>query len=113
MRIFPLTGARLFPPVAGTRRMGEPHIRRMTDAARARFLAEQGEAMKASFEAYVAKLTKKVGECDAVEYTGALWNRSQLKVRKGDVTEVWMTRVIVNVSSLGKLFNQWPTRKVR
>lgn len=65
------------------------------------------------FDAYVAKLTLKVGACDAANVTGDLWVRSLLTVRKGDKVERWSTQQILNVSSLGTLFNQWPTRLLK
>jgi hypothetical protein len=64
----------------------------------------------AAFDAYVAKLSAKVGECDAASVVGPLWTGSVLTVSKGATIERWTTRMIVNVSCLGKLFNQFPTR---
>lgn len=63
-----------------------------------------------SFDSYVRKLTQKVGECDTATVVGNLWMGSTLTVTKGDVTERWNTKIIVNVSCLGKVFNQFPTR---
>jgi hypothetical protein len=34
-------------------------------------------------------------------------------VTKGGTVERWKTQQIVNVSRLGKLFNQWPTRQLQ
>lgn len=69
----------------------------------------------ASFEGYVAKLAAKIGRTIAsATLTGLLWQGSTLRVTFDDGTvEVWKTRQILNVSSLGTLFNQWPTRKVK
>lgn len=72
----------------------------------------QVEAGK-SFDAYVAKLISKVGECDSATVEGALWQHSILTVRKGEAVERWKTQQIINVSVLGKLFNQWPTRLLK
>jgi hypothetical protein len=78
------------------------------------YLVEQArEEAGLSFDSYVAKLTSKVGECDAAEVTGWLWNHSYLAVSKGGKAEVWKTQQIINVSVLGKLFNQWPTRLMK
>ncbi|MGL6228619.1 MAG: hypothetical protein ACRC3J_05325 [Culicoidibacterales bacterium] len=66
-----------------------------------------------SFDAYVAKLESKVGECDTAVLDGSLWHGSVLTVTKNDVVEKWKTQMIINVSSLGKLFNQFPTRKMK
>lgn len=66
-----------------------------------------------SFDSYVAKLEAKIGEHDSAELVGDLWQYSTVKVTKGSQTEIWTTQIILNVSSLGKLFNQWPTRRIR
>lgn len=69
----------------------------------------------ASFDSYVAKLNKKIGK-DVVkaEIVGQVWQESYLTITRaaGDV-EVWKTQMIVNVSSLGNFFNQWPTRRLK
>jgi hypothetical protein len=66
------------------------------------------------FEAYVAKLNAKIGaKVEKAVLEGSPWNGSYLTVYiDGQDTQVWNTKVIVNVSKLGKLFNQWPTRQV-
>jgi hypothetical protein len=87
------------------------------DAARETQLIESFKAQaNASFDAYVSKLVFKVGEVTAAEITEGryVWGYSVLSVTKPDGSkENWKTQQIVNVSSLGKLFNQWPTRKVK
>ena len=75
---------------------------------------EQAAEMAAQqYEAYVAKLVAKVGDCDAAHmaYVNGVWFDSDLVVTKGEVKEVWNTKCIVNQSCLGKVFNQFPTRK--
>lgn len=76
----------------------------------ARLVEETEQDAAASFDAYVAKLSAKVGECDAASVVGALWQGSTLTVTKGATIERWTTKQILNVSCLGKVFNQWPTR---
>jgi hypothetical protein len=78
-----------------------------------KLVEEAGEEAAASFDAYVAKLTAKVGECDEAAVCGDLWHFSTLTVRKGDATESWHTQQILNFSVYGKAFNQWPTRKMQ
>lgn len=72
---------------------------------------------QASYNAYVTKLTMKVG-CGVVAanmgYVRGIWSDSNLTVEKNDGTkEVWNTKCIVNRSKLGKWFNQFPTRKLK
>jgi sigma54-dependent transcription regulator len=79
-----------------------------------RLLVEQaGKEAEQGFEAYIKKLESKVGEYDSVEYFGDLFSFSVLKVTKNGVSESWKTQMIMNVSKYGKLFNQYPTRKVK
>ena len=91
----------------------DPEPRKQSDANEARFIAEAREQAAASYNLYVSKLVAKVGDCDAAELNGGyVWDHSVLTITKGDTKEVWVTRQIVNFSKLGKVFNQWPTRKV-
>lgn len=78
-----------------------------------RLVEEAGAEAAASFDAYVAKLTEKVGACEQACVEGNLWQRSRLSVRKGPVVEQWITQQILNFSVYGKAFNQWPTRKCK
>lgn len=78
-------------------------------------VARAQKAAAESFELYVAKLSDKIG--DAVEArlvdVGTVWGLSYLHVVLADgEKQVWKTQQIVNCSVYGKLFNQWPTRKV-
>lgn len=98
-----------------TRRMNEPEIR-VYDEVRVKVLLQKArEFAAAEYESYVAKLNAKIGEVEKAELLGnSVWNYSILVVTKKDGTvERWKTQIIVNVSSLGKLFNQWPTRKMK
>lgn len=72
------------------------------------------KAASFEFTQYVAKLTGKIGETTAASINASpLWNGSILTITKPDGSvETWKTTMIINCSSLGKLFNQWPTRRV-
>lgn len=98
-----------------SRSFNEPNIRHRADDRIAQ--ARQGvqEATAASYDAFVAKLVGKVGEVESAQIEGNhVWGRSTLTVRKAaGKVERWTTQMIVNVSSLGKVFNQWPTRLAR
>lgn len=61
----------------------------------------------------MAKLIGKIGPVTSATIKGNhVWGHSVLTITNPDaVVEHWKTRQIVNVSKLGKLFNQWPTRK--
>jgi len=79
-----------------------------------RFVARAGEDASNAYTAFIAKLESKVGPCDRAELLGEhVWGHSTLVVTKGEKTESWRTQQIINVSKLGRPFNQWPTRKLR
>jgi hypothetical protein len=89
-----------------------PEIVKLSDERIARRVQQTREAMDADFDGYVNKLSAKIGEgVVSAEITGKLWDYSTLTVTKNDGSvERWRTQQIINVSCLGKLFNQWPTR---
>lgn len=71
---------------------------------------------EAQYTKYIYKLTSRIGELVSAELDPNfrnLWYESHLIITRKDGTkETWKTKQIINVSCLGKLFNQWPTRKV-
>lgn len=94
-------------------RINEPMIVRMCEERISNVIDNAAKDAAFQYEAYVAKLVKKVGDCDAAKlgFNGGLWFDSDLVVTKGDAKEVWNTKCITNRSCLGKVFNQFPTRK--
>lgn len=93
----------------------EPDIR-VIDADRvAKFVQDAMDNAAAQYEAFVAKLCKKIWHCESAELDGNhVWGYSILTVTYNSGTvERFKTQMIVNVSKHGKLFNQWPTRKVK
>lgn len=67
------------------------------------------------FEAFVSKLNDKINDVTLkAELAGDPWIGSTLTVEtKNKGTQVWNTKMIVNVSKYGKVFNQFPTRLAR
>lgn len=92
-----------------------PEPRVWSQKAVTRWLQSVDEQASAQFDAYIAKLESKIGECVEAKLAGEnIWTGSLLTVVKPDGTvEKWKTQMIINVSCLGKLFNQWPTRKIK
>jgi hypothetical protein len=86
------------------------------DARVERVIAQTRELAGFEFDAYVIKLNEKVGAHTAAVLvdTNGLWNDSTIDVTlaSGKV-ERWNTKTIINVSVLGKMFNQFPTRLVK
>lgn len=99
----------------GSYRPGEPVIVSMSPDKGAKFIQGAKESAAEQYELYVAKLVGKVGPVQSAALQGnAVWSLSYLKVvKENGEAETWKTRMILNVSKLGKIFNQWPTRKVK
>lgn len=96
-------------------KLNAPHTRVRSAEAEAKFVANAKADAALQYDAFVAKLVAKVGEVASAELAGNhVWGHSVLTVAKADGSvEKWKTQQIVNVSKLGLLFNQWPTRKVK
>lgn len=74
-----------------------------------------GRDASEDFDVYVNKLADKAGDgvVDAAITGCSLWEGSLLTVVYADrTTAVWKTQQIINISVLGKMFNQWPTRRL-
>lgn len=105
--------------VKGSISMHEPNIRvAKTDNAE-RIAAQAEKLAKVALEGFCAKLAGKIDATGiaavSVKYLGGTnpWGWTHILVNSGTTTsQVWRTKMIVNVSCLGKIFNQWPTRQV-
>lgn len=98
-----------------TRRPGEPNTRKASPEAVERFVTAAKEMATIQYDLFVAKLTRKIGDTTAAVLTGNhVWAFSILRVTKPDgSTEDWKTQQILNVSKLGLVFAQWPSRKLK
>jgi hypothetical protein len=95
-------------------RPDEPCIVVKSEAGLAKFVQEAKDDADATYTAFIAKLEQKVGEHQRATLTGNhVWGYSILTVETAHETQRWKTQQIINVSKLGKVFNQWPTRKVK
>lgn len=81
----------------------------------AKFVERRKREAGEQYDEFVAKLIGKIGHVVQASLEGShVWAHSILSVVKVDGTiEKWKTQQIVNVSKLGKHFNQWPTRKMK
>ena len=89
---------------------------RVIDPAKVlQFIEEAKLDAAEQYRAFVHKLVKKIGPTTEATLSGShVWGYSTLFITKADGTkEKWRTHQIVNVSVYGKLFNQWPSRKVK
>lgn len=92
-----------------------PDYRKMDFEVSKRFVEKFQQEASIEFDSYVAKLKEKIGEVTSAQVSGDfVWSHSILTVTKEDGSvEKWKTQMIINVSKHGKLFNQFPTRKMK
>lgn len=98
-------------------RAGDSNIRTSDPVAEIRFIDDAAKDAASQYDSFVNKLVQKIGAVKYASLTGShVWGYSILTVTKDCpslTVERWKTQQITNVSSLGKVFNQWPTRKVK
>lgn len=109
----------LFYSICKTRKgsysMKEPRFADVNNEYVVRFVTNAKRNAAAQYDAFVAKLIQKIGETIQADLTGNhVWSYSFLNVVKADGSkECWKTHMILNVSKFGKVFNQFPTRKMK
>lgn len=86
-----------------------------SEAGQVKFVQDARDNAAAQYEAFIGKLNSKIGTVTSAKLNGNhVWSHSILTVTKADgTTENWKTQTIINISKLGKVFNQYPTRKVK
>ena len=106
---------RIVKHVSGSRRHNDPEIVTVCPESITRFVKISKEDAAIQYDEFVAKLVAKIGKVTEATLVGDhVWSFSILSVVKEDGSEEkWKTQMIINVSKLGKLFNQWPTRKMK
>lgn len=95
--------------------MHDPEFADMSSKGIAEFVKEARENAAFQYDAYVAKLNKKIGTVIHAELKGNhVWGFSFLTVElpTGE-KQIWKTQQIINQSKYQKVFNQFPTRKVK
>lgn len=97
-----------------TRSMHEPNFCDINHKGVGKFVKEARDGAAAKYEAFVAKLEKKVGSHSSAQLFGNhVWGWSFLRVETPTGVQVWKTRQITNVSCLGTYFPQWPSRQIK
>ena len=79
-----------------------------------KFIEQSIKDAEAQYDAFVIKLTEKIGVVNAAVLDGNhVWSESVLTVTLPTSEEQkWHTKQIINFSKLGKLFFQWPSRRL-
>lgn len=97
-----------------SRHFGEPHFVVHNPERVAMFIEQARDNASRTYDAFIAKLVNKVGDHQRAELVGNhVWGYSTLTVLTPNGEQRWKTQQIVNVSKLGKVFNQWPTRLLK
>jgi hypothetical protein len=102
--------------IRNTNRRNDPHYVQPSPTGIQHLLEDVAKDAALAFDAYVYKLTKKVGDVETAQVTTPwdLWMDSNLRITKADGTvENWNTKCITNYSKYNKAFNQFPTRKTK
>lgn len=99
----------------GSRRISEADFADVDAAMVERFVELSKSNAAAQYDAFVNKLVTKIGSVKSAVLQGNhVWSYSVLTVvTASGETQNWKTQTIVNVSKLGTLFNQWPTRLLK
>ena len=110
--------------VSVTRSFRGPNIRILKTDNMVTLELKAVELAKTALESYINKMLGKITaetekteglDVSKVSYIGNIdpWSWSHLIVETTDgKRQIWRTKMIINVSSLGHAFNQWPTRLV-
>lgn len=91
------------------------NIRKPSKKIRAAFQEQNKQAAHDEYMAWVDKMTHKIGKPVAqAKMSGSPWTGSRLNVIAHDGEEQnWNTKMIINYSKYNKMFNQFPTRKLK
>lgn len=94
--------------------MHEPCYADMNPEAVEAFVREARFNAAAQYDLFITKLNKKIGPTTSARLEGNhVWSHSFLHVETPTGPQCWKTQMIINISKLGKVFNQYPTRKVK
>lgn len=93
----------------------DPEYRQRSADMENEMIKQWEDLAAAQYEAFVAKLVNKIGDCVSATLEGNhVWGHSILHVTKADGTkEKWKTQMIYKISCKGKPHNQWPSRKIK
>lgn len=95
------------------RKRSDPDIRKQSKAKEKKWLEDQAKIAELNYDAFINKMVQKIGE-PVVEATmkGSIWTNATLDVvTASGEAQTWTTKIILNFSKFGKMFNQYPTRK--
>lgn len=94
---------------------GEPYIVQADQAKINHYVEMNVKGAEEAYRSFMAKMIQKIGKpvIDA-KMTGNIWTNALLHVTTDDgEQQVWKTQMILNFSKYNKMFNQFPSRRVK
>lgn len=92
----------------------DPNIRIASDSAKMRLIDNAVKDAELDYLDYITKLENKIGvTVNTATLVGNLWSGSILTVDTSEGTQRWNTKIIINQSKYGRLFNQFPSRRLK
>jgi hypothetical protein len=94
---------------------GEPHIVQADQAKINHYVEMNVKGAEEAYRSFMEKMIQKIGKpvIDA-KMTGNIWTNALLTVTTDDGDQqVWKTQMILNFSKYNKMFNQFPSRRVK
>lgn len=94
---------------------GKGKDRKLSVAKRKEYIEQAEKHARDDYMAWVAKMTEKIGKpVTKAKMTGSPWTGSKLEVETAaGESQTWTTKMIINQSKYEKLFNQFPSRKLK
>lgn len=96
-------------------RTGQPDIREPNKQMINHYIDQAAKGAEAAYRDFMEKMIKKIGKpvVDA-SMTGSIWTDAILHVTTDDgEKQSWKTQMILNFSKYQKMFNQFPTRRLK
>ena len=92
-----------------------PNFRKASKQQEKKWLDLQARGAEMNYDSFINKMVVKVGEpCVEADLKGSIWTNAVLTVTtESGEQQVWKTKIILNFSKFGKMFNQFPTRKMK
>lgn len=101
--------------VSDTHRIGEPYIVKANQAMIDRYIEMNKKGAEDAYRNFMEKMIQKIGKPVVnAKMTGNIWTNAVLHVTTDDGEEQsWKTQMILNFSKYQKMFNQFPSRRIK
>ncbi len=92
-----------------------PYIRNPDSNKIASYINKTVESAESSYNEFIAKMVSKIGKpVIEADLKGNIWTNATLTVKTDDgEIQKWSTQIIINFSKYQRMFNQFPTRRIK